>query len=469
MHALIVLPNQLFIEKDKNVDYIIIEDNHYFNDEIKYHKHKLILHRASLKHYYDTLNQNKTYLEYPVKEATLHATLNKYDKVYMFDPINHVVLDRYKAFNITLIESPNFLTTRAMIEDYFSKNKFYMYDFYTFQRRRLNILMEESKPVGGKYSFDSDNRKKLPKDIKVQAPLTFNNAYSKKAQEWVDQTFPNNPGLSSTFNHPTSKMEALKQMTFFFTHKFNHFGPYQDALSEIDPYLFHSNLSSSLNIGLLNPLDIVNAALKTHAPIESKEGFIRQIIGWREYIRAVYHLKGNTMRKMNVLNHHYKLSDAWLQATTNIPILDYVIEKLIHTSYSHHIERLMVLGNTMMMCHVDPNEVYKYFMAMHIDAYDWVMVPNVYGMSQYASGDLMITKPYFSSANYLLKMGVKKGEWETIYEALFYLFIESHKTMIKSNPRLKMLMTHYNKKSQDELNAYKIIKENLLKRLVIKK
>jgi deoxyribodipyrimidine photolyase-related protein len=254
-------------------------------------------------------------------------------------------------------------------------------------------------------------------------------------------------------------------MDYFFTYKFNHFGPYQDALSEKDPYLFHSNLSSSLNIGLLNPLEVVEAALKTDAPIESKEGFIRQIIGWREYIRAIYYLKGDTMRSMNVLNHTNKLSDAWFNATTSIPVIDYTISKLIQTCYSHHIERLMVLGNTMMMLNIDPNEVYKYFMIMHIDAYDWVMVPNVYGMSQYASGDLMITKPYFSSANYLLKMGAEKGDWEAYYEALFYLFIDTHKALIEKNPRLKMLMTHYHKKSLSDLDHYRKLKKTLLNRL----
>lgn len=465
MDAVIVLPNQLFVSKDKNVDYFIIEDNHYFNDGIKYHKHKLILHRASLKAFYDQITSPKTYIEYPIDYQKLGDILKRYDQVYMYDPINESVKKRYASFKVTFIESPNFLTSTGVINRYFNSEKYLMYDFYIFQRKRLNILMEDDKPIGGKYSFDSSNRKKLPKDISIKKPLVFSNAYVEEAMTWVDALFPNNPGSSSTFNHPTLREEALSQMDYFFAHKFNDFGPYQDALSEKDPYLFHSNLSSSLNIGLLSPLEVVERALESDASIESKEGFIRQIIGWREYIRAIYYLKGDAIRTMNVLNHTNKLSDAWFKGNTGIPILDYVIKKLMDTSYTHHIERLMVLGNTMMMCHIDPNEVYRYFMATHIDAYDWVMVPNVYGMSQYASGDLMITKPYFSSSNYLVKMGAKKGEWETIYEALFYMFIDTHKTLIEKSPRLRMLMSHYHKKTEDDLKEYKALKESFLKRL----
>jgi len=464
MKALLVFPHQLFIKTEKNTTLIFLEDKHFFDEGFRYHKHKLMLHRASMKLAYDSLDCDKAYYEHPFDFNSLFTYLKSFEQIYAYDPINHDIQKRYALLNIKWLETPNFMTKREIITKYFdNKDKYYMKDFYVFQRKRLNLLMDKEKPLGGKYSFDTDNRKKLPKHIEIPKPIILEKSlYVIEAAQWVDTNFKQNPGFTDTFNHPISRKQALMQMEYFFKHKFYLFGPYEDALSSRDPYLFHSNLSSSLNIGLLSPQEIVSKAIEQESPIESKEGFIRQIIGWREFMRAVYLLDGEHMKKMNVLNHHQTLSEVWYKATTKIPIVDQVIDKLNTHAYAHHIERLMVLGNVMMLSNIDPNEVYHYFMSMFIDAYEWVMVPNIYGMSQFAAGDLMTTKPYFSGSNYLLKMGVSSGEWTNIWDALFYQFITEHRSLIERNPRLSLLTRLLDQQSQEAKDVHKKIKSEFI-------
>lgn len=467
MKAMLVFPNQLYVKPSKNTKLFLLEDWHFFNRDLPFHKHKLILHRASMKAYFEALTEPKSYYDYGFDLNHLREELLTYEKIYAHDPVDLEIKKYYQSFNIEWLESQNFITDEPTIKSFFStKNRYLMHDFYVFQRKRLNILMLNGEPLNGRYSFDQENRKKLPKDMLIPKPLTFSNKYITEATNYVNKLFKDNPGNSDLFNYPVTKDEAKQQLHYFMAHKFKHFGPYQDAFSNEDPYLFHSNLSSSLNIGLLSPKEIIDEALKQNVPIESKEGFIRQIIGWREFIRALYILEGAQMKQSNSLNQTRKLSSSWYQAKTDIDIVDQTIQKLLDFSYTHHIERLMVLGNIMLLLNIDPKEVYNYFMALHIDAYDWVMVPNIYGMSQFAT-PIMTTKPYFSGSNYLKKMGVKDGEWANKWDALFYMFLEEHRDIIEKNPRLGVLIKNLDKKDQDTLNHYQSIKKSLLKKLTL--
>jgi deoxyribodipyrimidine photolyase-related protein len=205
-----------------------------------------------------------------------------------------------------------------------------------------------------------------------------------------------------------------------------------------------------LNAGLLTPQFVIDEtidfALNNDIPLNSLEGFIRQIIGWREFIRAVYELKGNEERTRNYWNFTRKIPASFWEGTTGIEPIDITIKKVLETGYCHHIERLMVLGNFMLLCEFDPDEVYKWFMEMFIDAYDWVMVPNVYGMSQFADGGLMATKPYISGSNYLMKMSnYKKGAWQNVWDGLFWRFMHVHRDFFLQNPRLGMLVKSFDK------------------------
>jgi deoxyribodipyrimidine photolyase-related protein len=228
------------------------------------------------------------------------------------------------------------------------------------------------------------------------------------------------------------------------------FGPYEDAILGENSWLHHSVLTPMLNAGLITPQEIIDRSLvyaeKHHIPINSTEGFIRQIIGWREFIRGMYMAKGSDQRNGNFWGFTKKIPDSFYTGTTGIDPVDITIKKVLQTGYCHHIERLMVLGNFMVLCEFDPGEVYRWFMEMFIDAYDWVMVPNVYGMSQFADGGLMASKPYISGSNYLLKMSnFKKGRWQDVWDGLFWRFMDVHRDFFLSNPRLGMLVHTFDK------------------------
>jgi deoxyribodipyrimidine photolyase-related protein len=238
----------------------------------------------------------------------------------------------------------------------------------------------------------------------------------------------------------------------------NEFGIYEDAILENEILINHSLLSAVLNVGLLTPDFIVAEALKyceeNNIPINSTEGFIRQIIGWREFIRGVYLAKGTEERTKNFWGFKRKIPKSFYDGTTGITPIDITIKKLLKTGYCHHIERLMVLGNFMLLCEFDPDEVYRWFMEFFIDAYDWVMVPNIYGMSQFADGGLMSTKPYVGGSNYLMKMSdYKKGDWQETWDALFWRFLDVHREVFLKNPRLGMLVKTYDKWPDEKKQA----------------
>ena len=225
-----------------------------------------------------------------------------------------------------------------------------------------------------------------------------------------------------------------------------------------------------LNIGLLNPQQIIDkaiqAAIDNEIPLNSLEGFIRQIIGWREFIRIVYEREGTRQRTTNYWRFTRKIPDSFWNGTTGIHPVDTVIKRLLKTGYCHHIERLMVLGNFMLLCEFDPDEVYRWFMEMFIDSYDWVMVPNVYGMTQFADGGLMTTKPYISGSNYLMKMGDwDKGEWTQIWDGLFWRFMHVHRDFFLTNPRLGMLVKTFDKMPEVKRRTHLKNAEEFLKSL----
>ena len=320
-------------------------------------------------------------------------------------------------------QTPCFLNSKEELIEYFKgKKKFSQNDFYIKQRKKFKILLDENgSPVGGKWTYDAENRLKYPKD-KKPPKVTFpeHNKYYDEAFAYVNKYFPDNYGvINEQFNYPVTFDESKKWFRQFLETRFEEFGAYEDAIVADENILHHSLLTPMLNFGLLTPEYIIETALnyseKNKIPLNSVEGFIRQIIGWREFIRAVYELKGIEQRTKNYWNFKRKIPASFWKGVTGIEPLDITIKKVLQTGYCHHIERLMVLGNFMLLCEFDPDEVYRWFMELFIDAYDWVMVPNVYGMSQFADGGLMSTKPYISGSNYLMKMSdYKKGDWQLI-------------------------------------------------------
>ena len=229
----------------------------------------------------------------------------------------------------------------------------------------------------------------------------------------------------------------------FIDKRLSMFGDFQDAMIEGEPWMFHSHISFYLNCGLLTPLECIKAVERAYydnrAPLNAVEGFIRQVLGWREFIRGIYQEKGDFQLNSNYWGHTGKLTDSWCEASTGILPLDDSIKTALQDGYNHHIPRLMVISNLMNLCEIDPKEIYRWFMEMYIDSSDWVMVPNVFGMATYSDGGLMSTKPYTCGSNYFLKMSnYKRGDWCDTVDGLYWRFIEKNRSFYQSNPRLSL-------------------------------
>ncbi len=469
----LVFPNQLFREHlnaAASTRFILIEDDLFFQ-QYKFHKQKLVLHRATMQVFSRQLEEQGFSVEYIESSSQtssmdqLEALLTKLSpKSLSYYELSDIWLTQrieklIKNHSITAerLVSPGFLTTLGQIDEFFNTNPNRMQQFYEWQRKRLNVLINTNgKPTGGKWSFDAANRKKLPKNLVVAQPYPeLKLSDVDEAKTWVESNFPKNPGMINTFSYPITHGSAEKQLHTFLRERLKLFGPYEDAISSQEPQIFHSILSPLLNIGLLTPQQVLDAVLhyadKNNIPIESLEGFIRQLIGWREYMRATYLHYGTNMRNGNFLNFNNKLDKRWWGGTVGLVPVDTVIKRVIETGYAHHIERLMILGNIMVLLRINPNEVYEWFMSLFIDAYDWVMVPNVYAMSQFAAGDKITTKPYVSGSNYIIKMSdYKKGEWSETWDALYWAFINDYRKIIEKNYRSRMLVNIYDSFDSDK-------------------
>ncbi len=319
------------------------------------------------------------------------------------------------------------------------------------------MLDESGNPAGGKWTSDTENRKKYPRE-KTPPAIHFplSSPLWEEAVQYVEKNFNNNPGeLSKNPLYPMDFKSAQTWFQQFLEYRFYDFGAYEDAIVRNEPFLHHSVLSPLLNVGLLLPGKLLEQSLafaeKENIPINSTEGFVRQIMGWREFIRGMYESRGSRSRTLNFWGFDRKIPQSFYSATTGIDPVDQTIREVLKTGYCHHIERLMILGNFMLLCEFDPDEVYRWFMELFIDAYDWVMVPNVYGMSQFADGGLFATKPYIGGSNYIRKMSdYSGGDWEAVWDGLFWRFIDQHRDFFKSNPRLSMMYHTYNRMSEEK-------------------
>ena len=475
---LLILPNQLFAEvKEMEIDNLIIyEARKYFTD-YKYNQKKLLLHRASMKNFQQKIETALpgTAVRYYEYEASFEEIFRDLDSLTLFDPINQEVRVEIKeiadsyGINLDILESPNFLTTRAENAEYFADNKFFQHKYYQIQRKRLGILIdEENKPVGGKWSFDSKNRKKFPKDVEIPGLPDFNNKFLAEAKEYVAENFADNPGNLEDFVYPVSREEARELFTDFLENKLENFGDYQDGFEKEIVFGFHSLISSSLNIGLLDPAEVIDEVLNYYhknensLPLSSVEGFIRQVIGWREYVRALYDLEYKNLVESDYFGHSRDFTDSFYYGETGIEPVDDSIRKAVNYGYCHHIERLMVLGNFFLLNELNKDQVFTWFMEVFIDAYEWVMAANIYGMSQYSYPEMM-TKPYISSSNYILKMShYQEGDWAEVWDGLYWRFLDKNRDKFSDNPRMGLMLSILDRMNQAKLNKHLEIADNYL-------
>jgi len=484
MEITLVFPHQLFKNNPASGNgrtHFLYEDPLYFN-QYRFHKKKLVLHRATMKYYAAQLEQKGISTEYIEAGETdslkklfgqfKDRSITQVHYVYTDDYLLERRLARYsKECDIPLVtvENPMFLLDRESLDAQLGKQKsYFMASFYKKQRRKFNLLMDGDEPQGGKWSFDEENRKKLPDDVPVPdlyEPKT--NAYLDAAVKHVSSAYPDNPGTTDGFTYPVTHYQAEEWLSDFISERIEKFGDYEDAISDRSPFLFHSVLTPALNIGLLTPRQVIDAVMAAHSekgiPLNSLEGFVRQIIGWREFMRGIYHYEGNFQRNNNYFNHTRKIPESFWTGNTGIDPIDDVIATVNTHAYSHHIERLMILGNFMLLCEFDPEEIYRWFMELFIDAYDWVMVPNVYGMTQYADGGLITTKPYISGSNYVRKMSsYRQGKWSEIWDGLYWRFLHIHRDKFKNNQRMNMVISLLDRMDKDKLNKHLDVAENFL-------
>lgn len=509
--AFLIFPIHLFknitLLKDYETIYLIEEPRYftYYN----FHKLKLAYHRASMKYYESYLKKNKfnvKYIEFHEVNKDFYKSLTKkYDLLETYDPNDFLLESILEKNNIKLIPTLNFLISRediiSNLENFYNKksNKFNFMNFYKYMRLKLNILVSKSgTPEGNKWSFDDENRKAYPTKggpiIPDLPKVSDTNPFIIEAKSYIEKHFSKNYGLLDYFIYPITHEESEKWCINFCNKRFKYFGTYQDAIIASDKkdailtpdlkngeFLFHSVLAPMMNIGLITDIEVLEIVkkYKKKVPLSAYEGFIRQVIGWRNYIYMIYVSKyGNPnmsineyykyINKMNFMKHKEKLPyKKFWEGNTEILPVDDAIKTIIKYGYIHHIQRLMVLGNFMLLLKIKPEDVFKIFMEWTIDAYEWVMTGNVYGMTQHADGGIIMTRPYFSSSNYILSMSnYKKSEyWTKIWDALYGSFIEKHSAYLKRGYSTARMVTFYLRKSQKERNENKKIVKKYLQLL----
>jgi len=426
MNDFLILPNQLFdikyLIKNKitNSEYKITLYEHpqYFT-KYKFNKKKLILHYASMKYYKKYLKDNN----FKVNLIKFNEKFNL-DKYEMFKSADNLNLKPNKEYY-----NPNFLLNKDLHDEYFKKNdKFIFNNFYIWSKKKLNILPNVK-------STDKQNRKRMPKDIVIPGLKKIDkidNDFIKNTMVDVDKDFTQNYGNTDNFIYPVTHKSAKSFLMDFIKNKFNNFGDYQDYIKKDESYMFHSILSSSINIGLINPIEIINEINKhkNKIPINSYEGYIRQLF-WREYQLYCYnYIDYKLALKTPYFNYNNNLNKSWYDGTTGNEIVDDTIIKAFDTGYLHHIERLMVMGNYMNLREITPVDGLKWFIEFSIDSYEWVMYQNVYDMVFFVTTKTM-RKPYITSDNYLLKMSnYKKGNWSEEWKELYNKFLIKNKNKL---------------------------------------
>jgi deoxyribodipyrimidine photolyase-related protein len=474
-----IFSTQLF----KNIKYIttkniyLIEEPIFFT-KYNFHKLKLAYYRATMKCYYDYLkknlkNHNIKYIDFYKVNDKFYKDI-KNDNIYILNPTDHPLTNKLQKIykdRLIILPTQNFLLTDTDIE-YLKNNIFntsYNHNaFYIYHRKKLDILINHNKPIGGKWSFDEDNRKKLPNNIKLpKIPKIINNKYTKEAMLYINKYFDNNYG-EINFIYPITHKDSIKWLDNFLYNKLDHFGIYEDAISENDVFIFHSVLSPMMNIGLLTDRIVINRTMNFYnnhnIKIQNIEGFIRQILGWRNYIFSIYMIEKPILKISNFDSN--KVYNKLWTGTTNIYPIDNIIKtKLIPYAYCHHIERLMVLANYMKLCMIPNDLIYRMFMEWCIDSTEWVMYANIYGMV--LNEIKIMRKNYIASSNYIFKMSNYKDidNWSKTFNCLYYNYISKNINIVKSDYGLRFQISIWKKKSIEDKKKYIIIAEQYIKML----
>ena len=382
----------------------------------------------------------------------------------------------------TLLQDTRFLCDHKQFQQWAdSRKQLRMENFYRDMRVQTGLLMDNKKPLGGQWNFDKDNRKPADDSVGFSTPKRFKtDEITNDCIALVQKVFPDNIGHTENFWFATSTRQAKTALKHFIDTSLPTFGDYQDAMLAGERFLSHSVLSMYINVGLLDPLDVCRRIEQAyhdgHAPINAVEGFIRQIIGWREYVRGIYWLKMPQYIDENFFNHTRSLPDFYWTGDTQMACLQASIDQTIQESYAHHIQRLMITGNFAMLTGVNPKEVHEWYLAVYADAYEWVELPNTLGMSQFADGGLLGSKPYAAGGNYINKMSnyckhcsykvsKKSGETACPFNYLYWHFLSTNKDKLSNNHRLMQVYRTWDRMKDERKAEIATDSERFLKAL----
>jgi len=472
----LVLADQLFREHPglQLTDHFLMVESFAACRRLPYHKFRLAYILTAMREYADFLRSlGKQVIYYSLSEQkTIAEVLSWYSQEYNTlvwveiddKPVSKQIGYLAKKYFVKqqVLPSPKFLTSQLEFQSYLQSKKnsrLIMQDFYVWQRKRLHCLMNSDQtPIGGSWSLDKLNRKRLPRQINLPKRIQqFTSQHFLEVKELVTRYFPNNPGVLDQLWLPINFVQGEQFLEHFLQNSLPWFGDYEDALTQRDDFVFHSVLSPLLNLGLLTPAQVLDRLLQRlkqspellNQHLNSVEGFLRQIIGWREWVKGMYvHKYSSDWQRLNFFKASNPLPKYFYQPQLTNPELDWNVPlkqtllKVHRLAWCHHIERLMVLANWMTLNSYSPKDCYLWFRSQFVDAFEWVMVPNVYGMGLFADGGLFATKPYIAGGNYLQKMGdySQPNQWASVWTEKFWQFLLQHQNYFSQNPRLNLLL-----------------------------
>lgn len=460
---------------------------------VRHHKKKIAFLFSSMRHFAEELREAGWPVDYlklddPDNPGSLGAVLeqqmsqHKPEKILLTEPAEWRLVETFRNMDIEMLPDDRFLCTPEEFAEWADGRKqLRMEYFYREMRRKTGLLMDGDKPAGGKWNFDSENRKPATSELFMPQPMEFEpDAMTSDVLELTAERFAGHFGDLEPFAFAVTRQDALKALDHFVESTLPRFGDYQDAMLRGEPYLYHSILAQYLNCGLLGPLEICEKVEQAYrdgkAPVNSAEGYIRQIIGWREYIRGVYWLKMPEYADSNHFDHQRPLPEFYWTGETDMNCLSAAITQTKELAYAHHIQRLMVTGNFAMLCGIDPAEVHEWYLAVYADAYEWVELPNTIGMSQFADGGVVASKPYAASGSYINRMSdycgscrfdVKQrtGEDACPFNALYWNFLANQRDKLGDNPRMGPMYRTWERFGEDEQERIRSSANKFLEKL----
>jgi deoxyribodipyrimidine photolyase-related protein len=469
---------------DPRQDRVLMAELHDEASYVRHHKKKIAFLFSAMRHFADELRAAGWTVDYvtlddPANHGSFTAQVKNAieahhpEAVTVTDAGEWRVAEMFKGWEaafglpVTILPDTRFI---ASIPEFLSwaegRKQLRMEYFYRDMRRKTGLLMDGDQPVGGKWNYDSENRKAAAADLFMPTPkATVPDAITQEVLRLVEARFGNNFGDLAPFWYAVTRADAEAAFTAFVKNALPHFGDYQDAMLTGEPFLYHSLIAQYLNCGLLDPLRMcqeVEAAYRAgHAPLNAAEGYIRQVIGWREYVRGIYWLKMPGYERSNFFGHTRPLPDFYWTADTKMGCVKAAVSQTKEQAYAHHIQRLMVTGNFAMLAGIDPHALHEWYLSVYADAYEWVELPNTVGMSQFADGGLLASKPYAASGAYINRMSnycgscaydVKQRTGPTAcpFNALYWDFISRHRSKIGGNPRMAQMVRTYDKFADEE-------------------